>query len=196
MRLINHPVIAYIIISFVSLGGAFLFFKGAGSFAEVIGPENKMLGFSFRAGGAIAGFIIIFILSKRALLAFDKNLKGRNPEWDTVRKELLKIIYEPDFSHLMSNSFKELAWKNVTRAINNSFYKQIGEEIVNVIYNKFIPLDIDIYYKDCEVCYTIQETDDKSHMMTHKTKIQISNWGGGCSTALDANGIEMRPIKR
>lgn len=164
MRYINRSVIAYLIISVVSLGAAFLFFKGAGSFAEVIGPENKALGFSFRAGGAIAGFIIIFILSQKAVLNFDRNIKDPNPEINSMRKEFLRIMYDPGFLSLMSNQFKETAWKNVTRSINNSFYTQVNEEIANVVFKKLVPQVVDLYHKDCEVYYTIKETDDKSHI--------------------------------
>ena len=32
--------------------------------------------------------------------------------------------------------------------------------------------------------------------MAHKSKFQMSNWGGGHGGAIDANGIEGRPIKR
>ncbi len=53
----------YLVITSVSLVCAVLLFKAGGSLAEVTGEEGTVLGFGFKAGGAIAGFIIIFALS-------------------------------------------------------------------------------------------------------------------------------------
>jgi hypothetical protein len=47
----------------ISLVCAVLLFNAGGSLAEITGEDKTILGFSFKAGGAIAGFIIIFIIS-------------------------------------------------------------------------------------------------------------------------------------
>lgn len=68
-RFLEEPLIKYLIITSVSLICSVLLFKAGGSLAEVTGEQGTLLGFSFKAGGAVAGFIIIFALSFKI---FDK----------------------------------------------------------------------------------------------------------------------------
>ena len=53
---INHPIVFYLIAFLASLLGTFLLFKFLKASAEIIKP-------TWRAGGALAGFIIIFAIS-------------------------------------------------------------------------------------------------------------------------------------
>jgi len=62
---LDHPVVRYVVIAGVSLSAATILFLVGGSAAEV--TNSKILGITFKAGGAFAGFIIAFILSQRFL---------------------------------------------------------------------------------------------------------------------------------
>lgn len=68
MKKFDHPILAYLIISCISLFCAILLFQVGGSLAEVTGNDDTLLGVGFKAGGAVAGFIIIFLLSQKAVL--------------------------------------------------------------------------------------------------------------------------------
>lgn len=62
-----YPVLAYLLIATVSSVCALILFAAGGSLAEVTSEHNEVLGFGFRAGGALGGFAIIFALSVRVL---------------------------------------------------------------------------------------------------------------------------------
>ena len=64
---LERPIISYAIIFVFSIVAAILFFLIGGSVAEISGQGDTFLGLSIKAGGAIAGFVIIFILSIRAV---------------------------------------------------------------------------------------------------------------------------------
>lgn len=64
---LDHPIVRYLIISTVSVLASVIFFKLGGSLAEVSGTEDKLLGFGFKASGAIGGFFIIFWISLRSI---------------------------------------------------------------------------------------------------------------------------------
>lgn len=79
MRNLDHPLLSYFVICGASLTCAFALFQIGGSLAELTGNEDSALGFGFKAGGGIAGFILIFVLSERALLKFYDNQRKANP---------------------------------------------------------------------------------------------------------------------
>src|SRR5206468_2289550 len=58
-----HFMVQYMIVASCGLLVAFLLFKIGGSFAQVTGQENSVIGVSFEAGGAFAGFLLVFLLS-------------------------------------------------------------------------------------------------------------------------------------
>lgn len=72
MRLLERPVIIYLIIGFFSTCIAIILFKIGGSLAEITGQEKTILGISYKAGGALAGFILIFIISLRGFERLQK----------------------------------------------------------------------------------------------------------------------------
>jgi len=69
---LERPIISYAIIFFFSIVAALLFFIMGGSVAEISGQGETFLGLSIKAGGAIAGFVIIFILSLRVIERLNK----------------------------------------------------------------------------------------------------------------------------
>lgn len=71
MKHLNKPLIAYIIISTVSLIVSVLLFFIGDSVARFV-EANEALGISIEAGGAIAGFLIVFHYSQRAVIKFQK----------------------------------------------------------------------------------------------------------------------------
>ncbi|HTB07717.1 MAG TPA: hypothetical protein VK806_12265 [Bacteroidia bacterium] len=79
MKKFDHPILIYLIISVISFGCATSLFYIGGSFAQVIDNQSRILGVSFQAGGAIGGFIIIFLLSQRAIIKFGDIQSKRNP---------------------------------------------------------------------------------------------------------------------
>jgi hypothetical protein len=60
MGFLERPIITYIIFGTVSLAVAIMLFAVGGSLAEVTGQTNTILGFSYKATGAIGGFLLIF----------------------------------------------------------------------------------------------------------------------------------------
>jgi hypothetical protein len=66
-RYLDHPVVRYLIISVTSILASVVFFMLGGSLAEISNSSGSVLGFSFKAGGALAGFLIFFLLSYRSM---------------------------------------------------------------------------------------------------------------------------------
>jgi hypothetical protein len=64
-KYLDHPVIRYLIISVTSIVAAVLFFRLGGSLAEISNSDSPIVGITFRAGGALAGALIFFLLSYR-----------------------------------------------------------------------------------------------------------------------------------
>jgi len=79
MKRLNNPVVSYLIISLISLLCAVALFNLGGSLAEVTGNEKSLMGLSFKAGGAVAGFIIIFWLSQIVIIKLHNNFQKANP---------------------------------------------------------------------------------------------------------------------
>jgi hypothetical protein len=63
----DRPVVDYLVIIVCSLAAALICFKLGDSLAKVSNNDANFLGFTFEAGGALAGFLIIFALSRRVL---------------------------------------------------------------------------------------------------------------------------------
>jgi len=66
-RYLDHPVVRYLIIAVFSTLASLIFFALGGSLASVSNNEETFLGFSFKASGAIGGFVLIFFASLKAL---------------------------------------------------------------------------------------------------------------------------------
>jgi hypothetical protein len=64
---LERPIGSNIVIFGLSLLAAVILFQFGSSAAEVTGQEGTFLGFTFKAGGALAGFIIIYVLSSNRL---------------------------------------------------------------------------------------------------------------------------------
>jgi hypothetical protein len=162
MNKFNHPVIVYVVISLVSLGCAVALFLLGGSLAEITGNNNSLLGFTFKAGGAIAGFILIYAFSHRTILKFNEKLQGTA---DDYKMELQKIMYDGTYLKYTSNEFRKKSWKNLTNSLYVSYFPEISEVIGNIVFEKFIPEELDYYHKDVEVYYDISESEDKGHVI-------------------------------
>jgi hypothetical protein len=57
----------YVLVALISFLFAVLFFNIGGSLAEITNSSGTFLGFGFKAGGAIAGFLLIFWASIKAI---------------------------------------------------------------------------------------------------------------------------------
>lgn len=68
LRALDHPLILYLVIGTFSVASAYLFWMIGGNFAEVV-SDKQAVGVSFKLGGAIAGFVSVFLVS---LWAFKK----------------------------------------------------------------------------------------------------------------------------
>jgi len=73
MKKFDHPIAAYLVIFIISLISALLLFQIEGNSAGVDGAVNDMI--KFRASGAIAGFIIIFLISYKVILNLEEKRK-------------------------------------------------------------------------------------------------------------------------
>lgn len=89
---LERPIIRYIIMSVFSVAAALIFFQLGGSLAEVTGQEKTFLGFSFEAGGAVAGFVIIFALSLKGI---EKLAEITPKEKRLLREFILRIPAPP-----------------------------------------------------------------------------------------------------
>ena len=76
MQYLERPTIIYIIIFLFSAVAAIIFYIFGGSIAEVTNQKDTWLGISFRATGALGGFIIIFFVSLKALERIER-IKGK-----------------------------------------------------------------------------------------------------------------------
>lgn len=61
-RLLDHPLIMYLVIGIFSVGAAYLFWIIGGNAAKVL-SNNAIAGVSFELGGAVAGFVSVFLVS-------------------------------------------------------------------------------------------------------------------------------------
>ena len=66
-RFLDVPLINLTVVAVLSLVVAILTFRLGGSLAEISDQEGNFLGFTFKAGGALAGFVIVFLLSSKEL---------------------------------------------------------------------------------------------------------------------------------
>ena len=89
-----RPIISYAIIFFFSIVAALLFFLIGGSVAEISGQGDTFLGLSIKAGGAIAGFVIIFILSLRVIERLNK-IMPKDDDSRLLREFILRIHQPP-----------------------------------------------------------------------------------------------------
>ena len=103
---LDHPIVRYLIISATSILASVVFFKLGGSLAEISNPGSSVIGFSFKAGGALAGFLIFFLLSYRSIekptnpvlrikLHVTKNPKNFSDK-DGNTYTCTGVIYNPD----------------------------------------------------------------------------------------------------
>ena len=88
LRLLDHPITRYLVIGVFSVLAAYLFWRIGGNFAKVVSQEPAV-GVSFELGGAIAGFVSVFLVS---LWAF-KQLHQLKPATLPFRK--LKVFLIP-----------------------------------------------------------------------------------------------------
>jgi hypothetical protein len=66
-RYLDHPVVRYLVIGVFSVVASIVLFLVGGSLAEISDNNQTLLGFSFKASGAIGGFFITFWMSLRAI---------------------------------------------------------------------------------------------------------------------------------
>ena len=92
-KLLDHPVVNYLIIIATSLFVALICFNLGGSLAEVSGNESNI--FTYKASGALAGFIIVFFLSQWVLQRLRKEAAARREAWAIPVKVFVQA--EPDF---------------------------------------------------------------------------------------------------
>lgn len=64
--ILELPMVSFIVMGIFSTIAAIIFFQISGSVASVTAEDNQLLQASIEAGGALAGFIIVFSLSHRA----------------------------------------------------------------------------------------------------------------------------------
>ena len=67
LELLERPIVSYIIMGIFSIVAAVICFQIGGSFAKVSGQQGTPLGVGFEAGGALDGFLTIFLLSQRVI---------------------------------------------------------------------------------------------------------------------------------
>lgn len=65
-EVLEQPMVSFIVMGTFSTVAAVIFFQIGGSVASVTAEDNLLLQASLEAGGALAGFIIVFLVSHRA----------------------------------------------------------------------------------------------------------------------------------
>jgi len=91
-RIFDHPITMYLVIGAFSVVAAYLFWMIGGNFGKVVSQEPA-LGVSFELGGAIAGFVSVFLVS---LWAF-KQLHQLPPVPSPLRKIKVFLIPRDQF---------------------------------------------------------------------------------------------------
>lgn len=74
-KFLEHPTIMYLLIGVVSIFASVILFKVGGSLAEITGQENTIVGFGFKAGGAVGGFLLIFWTSPKVIAMLNNREK-------------------------------------------------------------------------------------------------------------------------
>jgi hypothetical protein len=64
---LDHPVVRYLIVAVFSTSASLLFFSLGGSLADISNNEHSYLGLSFKASGAVGGFVLLFFASIKAI---------------------------------------------------------------------------------------------------------------------------------
>lgn len=90
VNLLESPIVSYIIMGIFSSVAALIFFLIGGGVARVTGQENTLIKVGFEAGGALAGFVIIFLLSFRVIT----NLRKMTPEEQRSLREYVLHVRE------------------------------------------------------------------------------------------------------
>ncbi len=85
---LDRPVVVYAIMISMSLVAAVICFQVGGSVAKVTQNDATWIGFTFEAGGALAGFVIVFLLSSRVL---DRINAARPAERQLIREYLIRL---------------------------------------------------------------------------------------------------------
>lgn len=97
MKFLKHPIVVYAVISATSLiVAAFLFIIG-GSVAKLAGHDDTLVGISFEAGGALAGFIIVFYVSYKVIIGLYEKLNSVNPRIN------IKVYLQTNSQHFPRN---------------------------------------------------------------------------------------------
>lgn len=91
--LLERPMVSYIIMGIFSSVAALIFFLIGGGVATVTGQGGTLIGVGFEAGGALAGFVIIFLLSSRVIT----NLRKMTPEEQRSLREYILHVREDAF---------------------------------------------------------------------------------------------------
>ena len=68
-EILERPIISFFVMGVFSTVAAVIFFQIGGSVAKVTAEDNALLQATIEAGGALAGFVIIFLLSYRGYKA-------------------------------------------------------------------------------------------------------------------------------
>ncbi|MGH9760526.1 MAG: hypothetical protein ACREDR_42105 [Blastocatellia bacterium] len=85
-RLLDHPLLMYLVIGSFSLGAAYLLWE----LGSAAGLSGTRAGVSFQAGGSLAGFILVFYLSLSAFV----RLHGLAPKDHGVERRV-RVFLEP-----------------------------------------------------------------------------------------------------
>ena len=94
VNLLESPIVSYIIMGIFSSVAALIFFLIGGGVATVAGQEGTLIGVGFEAGGALAGFVIIFLLSFRVIT----KLRDMTPEEQRSLRDYILRVREDTFT--------------------------------------------------------------------------------------------------
>lgn len=86
-KLIEQPLIQICVLAGISTAITGLLFLVTGSFAEVASGGSEALGFTFKAGGGVAGFLIIFEFLRRLLTKL-MGMQHKSGKSEGIVKEL------------------------------------------------------------------------------------------------------------
>ena len=95
LQVLEHFMVQYLIVGFLGMSAALLLFEIGGSFAKVTGQENTAVGVSFEAGGAFAGFLLVFLLSA-SVIARLQRIQQLNRQFHPR----IHLICKPRFSQV------------------------------------------------------------------------------------------------
>lgn len=138
-KLLDHPLVTYLVIGTFSLIAAYLLSMISGNAAKAL-TSDPILGFTFELGGAIAGFVSVFVISLFGFPRLHKLSRTESRSNDDAEEVSRKIIdseegrWERDLSNA-DTIFSGIVTLDMTKVNNDGTTREVDEILDSRIAN-------------------------------------------------------------